>query len=88
VDDDVSFGSFGGDEISAVEVAIDEFDLGVLGGDFCAFVAVASHCRDLEVRIRRGNRVKSISTNVASATGTGVLLISFLPQSSKATRYR
>ena len=65
VDDDVCFGGFGGEEFGAVEVAVDELDLGVLGGDFGAFVGVADEGCDVEVRVRVGNGVEDVTTDVA-----------------------
>jgi hypothetical protein len=40
VHDDVGFGGLTGQEVGAVEVAVDELDLGIPRGDHRAFVAV------------------------------------------------
>ena len=69
VHDDVCFGGFGGEDICAVEVAVDEFDFGVLRGDFGAFVGVADEGGDVEVWVGVGDGVEDVTTDVARSSG-------------------
>ena len=57
VNDDVCFGGLGCQEIGAVEVAVDKFGFGILGGDLCAFVAVTNKGGDLQIWISGCNSI-------------------------------
>jgi hypothetical protein len=68
VQDDVCLCGFRGEELEAVEIAVDEADLGVLGSYLCAFVAVADDGCDLEVRVGVCNGVEGVAADVACSS--------------------
>ena len=65
---DVCLGSFSGQEIRAVQVAVDEPDFGVLRCNLRAFVAVADQCGDFEIRVCVCNCIQGVSANIAGCT--------------------
>lgn len=51
MNNNVGYRSFGSEQFSAVKVAVDQANLGVLRCDPCAFVAIANKGGDIEIRI-------------------------------------
>jgi hypothetical protein len=74
VNDDVGIRRLLSEQIGAVEVAVDETDLGILCCDFGAFVARADQSCNLELGMGVGNGVEGVAANVACGSGAVGLL--------------
>lgn len=64
----VGFRCFSGEQLSTVQVTIDQADLGVLRSNLCTFVAIADECCDLKIRVSVCNSVESIASDVSCGT--------------------
>lgn len=69
VENDVSIGSFGGEELSAVKRAVDEADLRILDCDFGALVAVSYERSHLKIWISVCNSIEDVASDVARRAG-------------------
>lgn len=69
VENNVGVGGLCGKEVTVVERAIDEADLGVLCSNLCAFVAVANENGNAKVWVCVCKSIEDIAANVACDAG-------------------